>query len=39
MEKIHNEIGLPLKATFSDIETDEDMKRKIAEGEDRFYTS
>ena len=38
MEKIHAEIGLPLKATYTDIGTDPGMKERIDNGEDNTYT-
>ena len=38
MEKIHAEIGLPLKATYTDIKTDPGMKERINNGEDDTYT-
>ena len=37
MEKIHKEIGLPLKATYSDVNTDPEVKARISNGEDSTY--
>ena len=37
MEKIHKEIGLPLKATYSDINTDPEVKSRINKGEEATY--
>ena len=37
MEKIHNEIGLPLKATYTDIKTDPEIKEKIDKDEESTY--
>ena len=38
MEKIHGEIGLPLKGTYTDIETDPEMEERIRKGEDDTYS-
>ena len=36
MERIHQEIGLPLKGTYSDVKTDPEMQEKIDNGADNF---
>ena len=38
MGRIHNDIGLPLKATYSDILADPEIKERINNGEDSTYT-